>query len=124
MKMEPVARFDLDAIGQAIEERDQAIRDTELLAQQMVFHGNSVSWWYSKAIAYRDAIDEAWKALKAKGVFADGNTTVAQAIAGLAPPNAEQIRAEERERCAAYLRDNMRDDATVWQCCNAIWSLK
>ena len=46
---EPVG---LDAVRQAIEERDDMERKYHDLAEHMVYHGNSVSWWHSKARAY------------------------------------------------------------------------
>jgi hypothetical protein len=79
---------DLDVIRQAIEERDAAIRNTELLATEMVYHGNSVQWWHSKATAYKSALGEAWDALRAAGIQSDGQTTVAEGIRKLAASKA------------------------------------
>lgn len=75
---------DLDVIRQAIEERDEALQACSDLANEMIYHGNSVGWWYSKATAYRNAIDECWKALHEAGIKADGKTSVADAIRQLA----------------------------------------
>jgi hypothetical protein len=77
-------RMGLDAIRQAIEERDSMERQYHDLAEHMVYHGNSVSWWHSKAIAYRGAIDAVWKALNAAGVTADGKKTCADGVRELA----------------------------------------
>lgn len=75
---------DLDAIRQAIEERDAAVRDTELLSTEMVYKGNSVQWWHSKATAYKDALGKAWDALAAAGIHSDGTFDVAEGIRRLA----------------------------------------
>lgn len=77
-------KHDLDVIRQAIEERDAALQACDDLANNMVYHGNSVSWWYSKAMAYRDAVDKCWDALREAGISADGQTHVADAIRELA----------------------------------------
>ena len=76
-------RIDLDAIKQAIEERDAAIGNLEALAQRLEYRGNSVSWWHSKAKSYGDALLESWDALKASGVKCDGKTSVADGIGKL-----------------------------------------
>jgi len=75
---------DLDAIRQAIEERDEAIQDYHRLASELVYHGNSVSSWYSKATAYKNALGKAWDALNEAGIVADGETDVAAGIRQLA----------------------------------------
>ena len=75
---------DLDAIRQAIEERDSAIRQCDELATQMIYRGNSVCWWHSKAKNYGNALLEAWGALKEAGIKCDGSTTVAEGIRLLA----------------------------------------
>jgi hypothetical protein len=77
-------RMGLDAIRQAIEERDAMERQYHDLAEHMMYHGNSVSWWHSKAIAYRDAIDAVWDELRAAGVTADGKKTCADGVRELA----------------------------------------
>lgn len=81
----------LDVIRQCIEERDAMERQYHDLAEHMTFEGNSVSWWHSKAIAYRNAVDEVWGALHAAGIRADGKKTCADGVRELAarlPPNA------------------------------------
>jgi len=75
---------DLDVIRQAIEERDAALQACDDLANEMIYRGNSVAWWHSKATAYRDAIDRCWDALKDAGIHPDGKTDVATAIRQLA----------------------------------------
>ena len=40
---------DLDVIRQAIEERDAALQACDDLANEMIYRGNSVAWWHSKA---------------------------------------------------------------------------
>ena len=74
----------LDAVRQAIEERDDMERKYHDLAEHMVYHGNSVSWWYSKATAYRSAIDAVWTELKAAGIKCDGIKTCADGVRELA----------------------------------------
>ena len=83
MTTEP-ERMGLDAIRQAIEDRDTMERQYHDLAEHMVYQGNSVSWWHSKAIAYRNAVDDVWSALKAAGIRADGNKTCADGVRELA----------------------------------------
>ena len=77
-------RMGLDAIRQAIEERDEMERKYHDLAEHMVYRGNSVAWWHSKATAYRNAIDEAWDALTTAGIRADGTKTCADGVRELA----------------------------------------
>lgn len=77
-------RMGLDAIRQAIEERDMMEQRYHDLAEHMVYRGNSVSWWHSKAMAYRNAIDDVWAALNAAGVQADGKKTCADGVRELA----------------------------------------
>jgi hypothetical protein len=77
-------RMGLDAIRQAIEERDAMEQKYHDLAEYMVYHGNSVSWWHSKAIVYRDALDAVWAELRAAGVMADGKKTCADGVRELA----------------------------------------
>ena len=77
---------DLDVIRQAIEERDAAIQRCDELATQMIYKGNSVGWWHSKAENYGNALLEAWGALKEAGIPCDGATTVAEGIRRLAQP--------------------------------------
>jgi len=79
-------RMGLDAIRQAIEERDDMEQKYHDLAKDMVYHGNSVSWWHSKAIAYRNAIDEVWAALRTAGIQSDGTKTCADGVRELAEP--------------------------------------
>jgi|AGTN01.3.fsa_nt_gi hypothetical protein len=75
---------DLDAIRQAIEERDAALQACDDLANRMEYRGNSVSWWHSKAENYKAALGRAWEALNEAGIHADGKTDVADAIRLLA----------------------------------------
>ena len=77
-------RMGLDAIRQAIDDRDAMEMKYHDLAEHMVYHGNSVSWWHSKATAYRDAIDRVWDELKAAGIVCDGRKTCADGVRELA----------------------------------------
>lgn len=74
----------LDVVRQAIEERDAMESSYHALAQSMVYEGNSVSWWHSKAKAYRNAIDDVWRALRAAGIRSDGVKTCADGVRELA----------------------------------------
>jgi hypothetical protein len=85
-------RIDLDAIKQAIEERDDAVRQYHDLAQNMVYHGNSVSHWHCKATAYRDAIGKVWNELQAAGIACDGNKSCADGVCELAARKAPSIQ--------------------------------
>ena len=89
----------LDAVRQAIEERDDMERKYHDLAEHMVYHGNSVSWWHSKARAYRDAVDKVWSELKAAGIVCDGIKTSADGVRELANP--PQQRKPPREQITA-----------------------
>ncbi len=99
---QPEQPIGLDAVRQAIEERDDMEQKYHALAEQMVYHGNSVSWWHSKATAYRDAIDKVWDALRAAGIRADGTKTCADGVRELAAlaaqPTAEPVAWRWNER--------------------------
>ena len=84
MSEKPGKALDLDAIGQAIEERDFALRQYHELANLMIYEGNSIGWWHSKAKNYGAALLDAWDALREAGVECDGATTVSQGIRILA----------------------------------------
>ena len=75
---------DLDAIAQAIEERDDALMRYHQLATEMIYEGNSISWIHSKAKNYGNALTEAWKELKAAGIECNGSKSVAEGIRELA----------------------------------------
>jgi hypothetical protein len=90
-------RMDLDAIKQAIEERDEAVRQYHDLAQSMVYHGNSVAHWYKKATAYRDAIGKVWNELQAAGIACDGNKSCAEGVCELAARKASNIQPEPQQ---------------------------
>ncbi len=77
-------RSAIDVVREAIEERDAMERNYHLLAQEMIYHGNSVQWWHSKANAYRTAIDNIWKELKLAGIYADGQKSAADGVRELA----------------------------------------
>lgn len=51
---------------------------------EMMYRGNSVAWWYSKATEYRAALDKCWDALRKAGIHPDGKTDVVTAIRQLA----------------------------------------
>lgn len=57
--------------------------DLELIESDVghvCYKGNSVSWWWSKAEAYRKDLREIWDALNEIGIHADGKTHAADAI--------------------------------------------
>lgn len=85
-------RIDLDAIKQAIEERDEAVRQYHDLAQNMVYHGNSVSHWHCKATAYKDAIGKVWSELQTAGIACDGNKSCAEGVCELASRKTPSIQ--------------------------------
>ena len=74
----------MEYVQQLEQERDAALQACDDLANEMIYRGNSVAWWHSKATAYREAVDECWKALGEAGIKTDGNTHVADAIRQLA----------------------------------------
>lgn len=78
-------------LREALEERDAALLKCDEMAQQTIYHGNSVGWWYEKAIAYKNALSECWRALKEAGIYADGQTDVADAIRKLAERNSAHL---------------------------------
>lgn len=47
---------------------------------RIAYKGNSVAHWHSKAVAYKNALDDAWAALRERGIHSDGQTDVAAAI--------------------------------------------
>ena len=77
-------RMGLNAIRQAIEDRDAMERQYHDLAEQMIYRGNSISWWHSKATAYRDALGATWDALRDAGITANGTKTCADGVRELA----------------------------------------
>ena len=70
----------IDIAREAIEERDAMEQKYYDLANHMIYDGNSIGWWHSKATNYKGALGEAWKALNEAGINADGETSVADAI--------------------------------------------
>ena len=52
-----------------------------VLASELVYNGNSVQHWCSKAKAYGDAIMQCWDVLKEAGRPPDGKTQLHEAIA-------------------------------------------
>jgi len=83
-KVASTAGLGLDVIRQCLEERDAIEQQYHDLAQNMVYKGNSVAWWHSKATAYRGAIDRVWDELKAAGIVCDGRKTCADGVRELA----------------------------------------
>jgi hypothetical protein len=77
-------KHNLDAIAQAIEERDDALLKYHQLATEMIYNGNSISWIHSKARNYGDALTAAWTELKAAGIECTGSKSVAEGIKELA----------------------------------------
>lgn len=92
---------------EAIEEKEYAEHQLALLANEMVYEGNSVGWIYSKAKNYGDALLKAWDALKLTGVKCDGNTSVADAILIRGAKVAELVAAAE---CAYTMLGLVHDD--------------
>lgn len=62
------------------EENARLAKNYQLLADEAVYEGNSISWTYRKAIKYRDALERAWSAMAEAGYPADGETELSDAI--------------------------------------------
>lgn len=65
----------------------------------LIYKGNSVSWWQSKAENYKSALGRAWDAMKAAEFPPDGQTQLSDAItAALAsrPSHGELVAALEK----------------------------
>lgn len=73
----------------------------------LCYNGNSVSWWCSKAQAYKDAIGQAWDVLRKFGVVPNGGKDVATAIR-------EAVEAE-RKACAEIARADMEYYAGLYK---------
>ena len=111
-------RIDLDAIKQAIEERDEAALQYYHLAQNMVYHGNSVSHWHDKAKAYRDAIGKVWNELLAAGIACDGNKSCDDGVRELAARTAPSIQPEPKRPTDEEIL-SLADDCGLdhdWEC--------
>ena len=71
-----------------LEARIEAAADVEKVVEQDIsricYKGNSVGWWWSKAVTYRSALGSAWEALREAGIQSDGETDVAAGIRKLA----------------------------------------
>lgn len=83
------------------EERDTAKRDLSLLADSMVYRGNSVSFIYDKMACYRDQVDLAFNALRALGWkpgTENGNIELRAALLLWANSLAAKVKAFEAER--------------------------
>lgn len=81
--------------------------DYDSLANELVFHGNSVYHWHSKANAYKQALGQSWAALREAGLPADGNTDVAAMIRKLSA----DLAAAKAELTTAYMTGyHKRDD--------------
>ena len=79
-----------EALEALIEENQRLKQAYYDLAENMVYEGNSIQWIHSKAQNYGNALSDAWQSLNAKGVVADGNTTVAQGIDKL--PHVREVK--------------------------------
>lgn len=65
--VESPERVTSEAFSELVEERNQLARDLELLATEMVYHGNSVAHWEQKARAYKAIVGRLCDALSAAG---------------------------------------------------------
>ena len=92
---------------EAIEERDMMEQQYNDLANELIYEGNSVSWWHSKAKNYGNALTEAWKALYECGVVADGETTVAEGIREYKKAADKEIATKDAE--LARLREALHE---------------
>lgn len=66
-----------DRLNERIEKLENEVHD---LANNLVYHGNSVHHWYTKGTAYRDVIGKCWKVLEQHGYYPDGHTSIVQVI--------------------------------------------
>jgi hypothetical protein len=73
----------IDTVKSLTEERDALERQYHALAKEMIYEGNSVWYWYSKANAYKAAVASAWDALAEADVRPDGETNLAGLIRNL-----------------------------------------
>ena len=67
-------------VAELREELERAQRDYELLANESIYHGNSIGWIASKAKNYGDALLKAWEAVGDVGGTCDGKTPLHEAI--------------------------------------------
>ena len=65
------------ALREALAEQQEWVADVGLLE----YKGNSVAYIHQKMKAYRNGIDAAWDAMRAKGVHPDGKTSLADMTA-------------------------------------------
>ena len=65
-----------DYIREINEELNRTEENYRLLSEEIIYEGNSVQWWHSKATAYKRAIEEIWSILDEYGIKADGNTHI------------------------------------------------
>ena len=79
IEIDPKKSFE-DYIREVNDELSRVEENYHLLAHEMVYEGNSVQWWQSKATAYRKAIEDVWTILGKYGVKADGKTSVVEAL--------------------------------------------
>lgn len=68
---------ELEAVRLALEVVEQDV-------SRICYKGNSVGWWWSKAVTYRSALGAAWEALREAGIQSDGETDIAAGIRKLA----------------------------------------
>lgn len=66
-----------DTVREAYEALKQ---DYKLLADELVYHGNSVSHWYAKGTAYKAAIGKVCDIARKHGIIFDGKTDVADLL--------------------------------------------
>jgi hypothetical protein len=87
-------KHDLSVIKQALEERDDALQQVELMATETVYRGNSVQHWHAKATAYGNVIMRIWDVLRDAGVKQEGDV-VSTVRAALANRTADRENARE-----------------------------
>ena len=131
----PLERMGLDAIRQAIEERDAMEHAYHLLAGEMVYEGNSVQHWRSKARAYGDAVTGVWNELKAAGIVCDGRKSCTEGVRELAARVAE-LEADARalsdavaeidrlNRLLTSIGDYAHDHSTGPAVPDALWEIR
>ena len=64
----------------AAQETERLRENLKLLADELVYHGNSVSHWYAKGTAYKAAIGKVCDVATKHGVILDGRTDVSELL--------------------------------------------
>lgn len=83
---------EVNPIEELVDRTREAEEAYRQLAEEIIYEGNSVVWWYSKAQAYQEVLRRSWDALHEAGINSDGKIDVADAIRILASRTISQQR--------------------------------